>query len=285
MDKLADKSAVWNLSCREWAHFVKNSPAYQLNMQFVVNVIKDLGSKVIMDIGCGTGDLSKKILHSIPGVDLIYLDQSVNMLNSAKTLLRGSGRGYLLDFCTPFNEKRMLLGKNYFADLIVCHITFPLSAAELDKFGDFLNFCDLCLSDAGYVVLTLNNTALQIEEDSFDPMKDIFRQELNAAVSELDLADAYRSEKHLKIDSKELREAIDKTGKFRVVSRFKNVLPFSMRERIDLWKVPAIFDNVFVYERFNEDVFNALFSMLGSRLLGKSTQDMITESYIISKTI
>lgn len=282
---MADKSAVWNFSCREWAYFVKNSPAYQLNMQSVVNVIKGLGSKVIMDIGCGTGDLSEKILHSIPGADLIYLDQSVNMLNSTKTLLRGSGRGYLLDFCAPFNEKRLLFGKNHFADLIVCHITFPLSAAELDKFGDFLNFCDLCLSDAGYVVLSLNNTALKIDEDFFDPMKDIFRQELNAAVSEVGLADAYRLERHLKIEERDLNNVINRTGKFRVVSRFKNVLTFSMRERVNLWKVPAIFDNVFFYERFNEDAFNAVFSGLSSRLLAKSTQDMITENYIISKSI
>lgn len=85
-----------------------------------------LHPKKIIDIGCGTGELLRRIVNRVPAVDVVGIDHAKSAVDRARNLVP-SGRWYVADLYTFESERDF--------DLVICtevleHLQRPEHAVE-----------------------------------------------------------------------------------------------------------------------------------------------------------
>ncbi len=74
---------------REWnaeTYHRVSEPHVQWGMR-VLDRLPLAGDELVLDVGCGTGRLTEKLLERLPNGRALAVDQSVNMLDSARRYL------------------------------------------------------------------------------------------------------------------------------------------------------------------------------------------------------
>jgi trans-aconitate 2-methyltransferase len=74
---------------REWnaeTYHLVSEPHVQWGMR-VLDRLPLAGDELVLDVGCGTGRLTEKLLERLPNGHALAVDQSVNMLDTARRYL------------------------------------------------------------------------------------------------------------------------------------------------------------------------------------------------------
>jgi len=277
------KKDLWNLSVNQWDNFINHSYAYRTNMQKIVRVVKDMKPSCVMEVCCGTGQLTRMLADSIHDCKLIFVDRSPRMISRCEEKLGSSAVGYVFDVTDPSASTDYFFGDHPFVDLIICHISIPIPEIGIENFINFLDFCFTCLNMEGHLVISLLNTTLKIENDTFDQKKDIFRESLKTFSKNAGIGKHYRPKPKELISQSDFNALIMETGRFEIVSQFPNVYPFTMQERLNMWKTPAVLDTLLDYEEIEKTQLENIFKQLENAVSGKSTPDMSVVNYVIKK--
>jgi ubiquinone/menaquinone biosynthesis C-methylase UbiE len=279
------KKDLWNLSVNQWDNFINHSYAYRANMQEIVKIVKDINPSCVMEVCCGTGQLTRMLADSLKDCQLVFVDKSSKMISRCEEKLRSSALGYVFDVTDPSANTEYFFGDQPSVDLIICHISIPIPEIGIENFVNFLNFCFDCLNMGGYLVISLLNTTIKMENDKFDPKKDVFRESLKTFSKNAGFGKHYRPKSKDLISQSDFKRVIIKTGRFEIVSQLSKVYPFTMQERLNMWKTPAVIDTVLDYEEIEKKELNSVFKQLENAVSGKSTPDMSVVNYVIRKRI
>src|SRR2546426_534850 len=82
---------------REWNanvyHRVSN-PQLEWGLPVLARLPLD-GAELVVDVGCGTGRLTEQLLARLPLGRVVAIDQSANMLDTARAYLTDRGAGHI----------------------------------------------------------------------------------------------------------------------------------------------------------------------------------------------
>lgn len=64
-------------------------PDYDLLQSLVVNVLRELDAREVLELGTGSGETARRLLDALPQTRLYGIDSSREMLRAARSMLRG----------------------------------------------------------------------------------------------------------------------------------------------------------------------------------------------------
>lgn len=277
------KKDLWNLSVNQWDNFINHSYAYGTNMREVVEIVEKLKPSCVMEVCCGTGQLTRMLADRLQDCKLIFVDKSPRMVSHCEEKLGSSAVGYVFDVTDSSASTDYFFGDHPFVNIIVCHISIPIPEIGIDNFINFLNFCFAYLKMNGHLVISLLNTTVKIEDDKYDQKKDVFRESLKTFSENAGVGKHYRQKTKELIGQSDLEKLILETGRFKIVDRISKVYPFTMQERLNMWKTPAVLDTLLDYEGIERSQLNKILIQLENTVSGKNTPDMSVVNYVIKK--
>ncbi len=119
------------------------SPATIFRNNLFVNKIKELGSKEILDAGCGSGELIISILNKVDGINISGFDLSNDVIEKNKKRIK-KARFFTQDLSKKINNI-----KNKY-DLVICSEVIE----HLKDWRIAIDNLSLVVNQGGYVIVT-----------------------------------------------------------------------------------------------------------------------------------
>ena len=120
-------------------------PSYDEMLEAVARCVPST-SRRILELGCGTGELSKKILKRCPNAQIIALDYSPRMIEFARKKMVEAGyqqwSGIEADFGEWANNSELEIGTEFDAcvsSLAIHHLSDEMKAKLFQRIGKSLN--------------------------------------------------------------------------------------------------------------------------------------------------
>ena len=274
---------IWDRSVEQWQYFIGHSFAYQQSMAELAAEIAEHQPRCFIDLCCGTACLSARLRELLPDCKIVFADHSAHMLAAGQRALGTSGAAVQIDLtaCPPPGATGPGLPRD--ADCLACHCALPLEPGNDQALHNFLATCSECLRPGGRLFLRLNNTCTAIDGDPYDPEHDVFRQLLERLATELGVSGAMRRDPPRKLTPMDISRAIERSGTLEEESKQHRSYPFTMAERLNLWRVPAILDTLFRLDRVDTAVLARLYERLERELPRSQTADVLTVTYVVSR--
>jgi 8-oxo-dGTP diphosphatase len=232
--KVADGNE-WNSSVEAWSSFLDNHPIYDETMQDLLDHAEVRGTDRVLELGCGTGQLSKRIAERlVHGGRLVLVDNAVQMIEASKSQMKGSQDKveYLL---SDVRSPQPLYGpaRSMRYDKIICHFSFHHFIDLTTTVFKFASKWRSMLAPDGKVVLSVHDTLLADEDGTYDDK----------------LRDAFAAEGFAVIPALHSFRVSDIVGDFKnagyeLVVDSKQTYERTYRDRVSMWKSPMILKGI-----------------------------------------
>lgn len=260
--------SLWDLSAVEWARFASTCNAHMASMRFLCEFGDFSGVENVIDVACGDGATSEILSKCIGNGRLTVLDASPQMVARAKTVLPNTVR-FSLQVVPPRNNARMIdLVPPY--DVVVVHLSLPSIANSLASLSEFARWSRIILADTGHLLIAAHNTAVHLEQSTFDIKNDPLRE----AIREFTDKKLWRNPRNGPVFTvQDIEGAIAEAGYSLQQSRVQS-FPLTMRDRVAMWSTPAVLDDMIDVHRTSAEQRKELMSKVWTRVAGKATPDM-----------
>jgi len=236
------RPSVWDLSAMDWNVFCRESPVMDAEMMGLIDIAGQVGGRTVLDVGCGTGELSKLLLRSAPR-RVVALDRSPQMLLLAKQQLPYSGAIHFALCNVPTscgeNPERNLDLEDQRFQLIFLHQVLPPVASDRESLVALANWCRSRLAPDGKIALAAHDGAVKIDKSPWD---DPFRNQLAALAKANPALLPHLRRPQSKLDPEEVESAFMEAGLTLTATADKRI-GVTMNDRALLWHVPAILDS------------------------------------------
>ena len=258
-------------------------------MESMRNLIKfitpESGDK-ILELGCGTGNLTNLIAKKYPFVKkLVVIDSSSQMLEFCINRFQNKNMVDIRQF-DPYESSslgfKFVLEDNY--KYVISHLSFPFPEDSKKDFRKLVERVSKIIQTSGYFIITVHNVVVEIEDDMYErntdsfinDMVDLFKKHYNRKAIRMLSRNKYSEEDFLKIFTGDQLFKLEdmKTVKY----------PFKMLDRISMWKVPAILGTLIDLRIANKkDVNDLIFNKLTDKYIDKKTADIRTKTFTFKK--
>lgn len=275
---------LWDLSVQEWSDFVSNSNSYLNNMDLLISLaaIKD-GDK-ILEVGCGTGELARKVIGIGKEIDFYIVDKSPEMIEFCNKTIDKRIKMRVFDVTDSQIDTEFHLGKGNSFDKIISHLTFPIPEEPIENFRSLIEFINKYLKRGGRFLLSIHNTAIKVEGDNYKPKEDFLRRAIRDNLEEMGLKKIYRQINREEYTADTFDHLFCKSYGYKKVLEKNERHSFTMTERLSMWKVPAVLNTLLNYQDLPEDKKLELFSRLSNKFSQGITEDIITKTFVYEKS-
>jgi SAM-dependent methyltransferase len=261
------KTNNWDNSFDKWEKYIHDCQAYQNSINDFIDYMKLSESDRLIDLGCGTGILSEKIIKVFNKIELALVDNSPGMIHKAKINIGNRCKYYLLNI----QDDITLYG---LYNKIAIHRAIEALDNEI-YLGKVANWCYNNLSIGGCVYISITNTKIHITNDTYKKEADIFRETMKRIVK-----NNYKNAKFIENVDKITIEEIDKTfleKGFIVNNDISNEKKYSLRitDRIALWSTPAIFYTFVDKDSVKDIDIKNVMSEVEDEITNQNTPDLI----------
>lgn len=270
--------SLWDQSARSWHDFTSDCQAYKDSMRHLCDVAKFGGAERVLDVACGDGTTSQ-ILHGSVG-HLTVLDSSPQMLNGARSILGERASYALLSIPTTGSDPAIDLEHNNKFDAIVIHLAIPAVADSELALKTLAQWCCTLLTSEGKLILSVHNTAVRIEQSTHQVKSDPLRKVLGSiARSDAELKQHYRTKHYRQFTPTEIRDTIVNVG-FTVKTEEVAEFSFTMKDRINMWRVPFVLDGLFDVECLSAIQIETVLGRAESMLLDQQTPAVVVQYWV-----
>jgi len=264
------RRSLWDLSIKQWARFSQKCSAHRESMKTTVEFADIQNTDSVLDLGCGTGHVSKIIKDLHPSINLTLLDASPQMINTAKSVL-GDQIKYAL--CKiPSDDKQCEIGSLKDFDLIIIHLSLPAAAKEICELDSLAKWCKHHLSDTGKVVIAAHNTAVDIES-SYSKENDLLRNEIKKQLCSIGMSDIYRKLEKPLFKPEQIEQSFSEKG-FVCKGKQKRSYKMEMGDRLLMWRAPVVINDLVEAEKMSEDKIDLLINKVEIAVGDQDTPDM-----------
>jgi ubiquinone/menaquinone biosynthesis C-methylase UbiE len=235
--------SLWDWSVSEWDEFTCAYPGMQKSMTDLINMA-DLGTHdKVIDLGAGTGVLSRLVLDKIPQGCLTLLEASPVMLNACQKAL---GEDRRLEFALhrlldPTSSDIDIRDRKY--DAIFCHMSLNAIVHNSEDLHGFARWCSDRLNNGGKVILNAHNGALRMSRPKgYETWKDPLRMRMSEIITRQGEANQLRRAETPIFDEGQVKEAFEHVDLY-LTAREEVTMGISIPDRIQMWSAPAILDS------------------------------------------
>ncbi len=275
---------MWDISVEEWDSFVSECDAYQKNMDLTIDKCDVRDGDRILEVGCGTGLLAQKLIESGKRIQLTIVDRSPQMIKFCEKNLDSRIKKIPLDITDSRSDTLFFLGAYGGFDKIISHLTFPIPEESQEKFELLLKIISNLLHPSGKFVLSILNTSVHIESDTYNVNGDFFREGI---YEQLDVLGLSHVSKHLhrKVFTNQEIEELAKQYNMIKTDEVNSSYSFSMKERISMWKVPAVLNTILEYNQLPDEKRIKLFSNIEAFYSHRKTKNLATKTFVFEKVV
>ena len=262
--------SMWDQSAADWSTFCENSALMSQEMSGLIGFAGQVTGKDVLDLGCGSGEMSKKLLRA--GVSrLVALDQSPQMLGLAKQQL-GDASNVSYALCrVPTRDRENLDLEGQRFQMIVLHQVIPAIAFDKSTLIELARWCLLYLSPGGTVALAAHDAVVELDNRKWE---DPYRAQLRAlAIGNPRMAPKLRTPRP-KLRKEDIQDAFADAG-FKLDNFNVGTLRNTMAERALMWSVPAVLDSFVDVNYIGLDEARALSRQAAELVKGQETKDRI----------
>ncbi len=241
-----DTNNLWEISADAWGNFENRFGIYSTIMDKFIDFCKIRNTERIIDLGCGTGLLTSKIIRKNQQVNILLLDNSAQMLSKANKLF--SGNDNVRSILSNAQSSEPLYGnlktKRY--NKILTAFSLQCFLNHNDSINSFVTRWKSHLNDCGEIILLIHNSCLtatdftQYIPSEFVGWNDPLREGMQKVAQNMNLnirADLRRTFGLLEIDS-----GFTTAGFTKVDSAFC-LFDRTIDDRKEMWRVPAILNS------------------------------------------
>lgn len=275
--------SVWDNSVIQWNNFISQSEAYRKNMRNVILSLNLVNGLNVLEIACGNGVFGKLIQKEGHDLNLFLTDNSGKMLKACEHNLNHNKTKILyFDPVENAYNWNMFFPENIKFDRIVSHLSFPFPEMDDDDFERLIDFLYSSLNDNGLVVISVHNTTVSIDNDTYSKESDDFRLTLISKFKSQFGRKAIRKIESKKIMEKEFSAFFAKKG-FNVVGRKSYEYNFTMHDRVRMWSTPSILNSMFDLTRCNLSKVRKIMNEMSGIYGDRTTLPLSSVIYTISK--
>jgi len=260
---------IWDWSAEAWDAFERQFPVYSRVMDDVFTFGEIHRDHKVLDIGCGAGRALENKVDQLSEGALVLLDLSPQMISAAKRLL-----GHRENVHFIAGDATMPLFGSYEGqkfDRVIAHFSAPALIEKCRSVQRFASTLTDKLRDTGQVVLVIHNSFIECERPpGFEKWSDPLRQELEQAIISKGLQAYLRRELKRKFSAAEIKEGFREAG-FALEDCRKEVYARSMRDRIAMWRAPAVSDSFVDIIAIGQNKWSALLEEVEVRVGDKET--------------
>ncbi len=264
------RPSIWDQSAADWSIFCLNSQLMSEEMSGLIAFAGPLIGKNVLDLGCGSGEMSKQLLRA--GVSrLTALDQSAQMLRLARQQLGDASNVHYALCSVPARGREDLDFAGQKFDLIVLHQVLPTIAANKTSLTALARWCLSYLTPGGTVVLAAHDSIVELERSTWvDP----FRTQLNFLFNaHLHTTEKFRRPEP-KLRKKDIHDAFADAG-FLLDKFDRQAICNTMSDRSRMWSVPAILDSFVDINLVGLDTARGLSRQAAEAVQSQETKDRI----------
>lgn len=239
------KDNAWNASPEVWDKFEIKHRIYEKTMSDLVEFSQIPDKGKVLDIGAGTGRMSKIIKKTVKLKKLVLLDNSSQMLGYVTNLdNKKDSNESIIDFIlTDARNSRPLYGayENMKFDRILCHFSMQLILTDNLNEETLSHIWKKHLKKRGRLIFSLHNTLFSgYEPKGYEKWEDPLRKKL----VEYAQKNGYQQLDFRKYEIDDLISHFKMAGLNFIEKKFIEYKR-TMSDRLDMWKVPGIFTNSF----------------------------------------
>lgn len=266
-------SNIWDQSVEEWDRFELNYPVYSNVMKSLCEFGEISREHNVLDLGCGTGRSSLRLAGYIPDGSLTVLDSSPQMVRKAEELLSGNSRVSLV-----VADARMppygVVNRMKF-DRIVVHFSFPGVVDNESSTESFACNWKYSLKQDGEMLIAIHNSFIECDTPTgFEGWSDPLRSELRRAAQAVGVDSYIREDVRYKFTVDEIVNGF-RDGGFHLKKIDTKVFERSMRDRIAMWKVPAVLNSFLDVREVDNQKMDQLLSIVSKGVKGMDTMPTI----------
>jgi SAM-dependent methyltransferase len=197
----------------------------------------------VLDIGSGSGDSAAIILEHYPGVSIVLLDGSPQMVRLLKGRFHGEPRvRFALCHLPSLDGSSVDLGQDRFS-FIVLHQSLSELVKSLGSLDELAMWCGRWLWADGQCLLCAHNTVVGTDAPKgFETWKDPFRAELAKKLKGTRYKQYVQEGPHMIV--RDQIEAAFTSHSFTLEDSRQEVIELDFEERRRLWHVPAVMDTL-----------------------------------------
>jgi ubiquinone/menaquinone biosynthesis C-methylase UbiE len=234
---------LWDWSVSEWDEFTCAYSGMRVSMNHLLEMADLRPQERVIDLAAGTGNLSRLILDKIPQGSLTLLEASPVMLNACQKLL---GEDRHIEFALhrlldPTSSDIDIRECKY--DTIFCHMALTAIAHNLEDLRGFARWCRDRLKPGGKVILNAHNGALRMKRPKgYETWVDPLRKRMIEIITRQGEGNHLRGADIPIFDEENIKEAFEQFD-LCLSDRHETTFGISIRDRIQMWSVPAILDS------------------------------------------
>lgn len=254
------------------------------SMNILIQMAKLNGSESIIDIGAGSGEISKLILDSIPNGDLTLLDSSPKMIEKAQILLKNYSNVQYIIKNLNFTSKNTVKTINKKYNYIFCHMSLAAIVVHSSNLDDYIQWCSQHLGRDGKILINAHNGILtgKKEINGYKKWKDVYRTSLNEVLKKYNLELYQENNQQYTFKEDEILGAFQRNG-FSLDDFREDKIEISMQDRALMWKTPAIFNTQAKISEIGIRKVKLIIDEVLQKTLGKETMPRIVKSWLFKK--
>ena len=278
----------WDMSVEEWEEFESDGSTYDKSMNdFAAKVVEKGGTK-ILELGSGTGKLAEKILQKSNKLEHIMLtDFSGKMLEYCKRKFNEDKR-VSIQFFNPYESGKIIDGLysvGHRFSCVISHLSFPFPEDSRSEYLCLINMVNNLLVDNGRFIICIHNVVIDLQEDAYDRSKDNLVQDLEGLFSAKYGRKCLKRLGRTKYCQDDFKEIHTLNDFMLEEDGTVNSYHFSMKDRINMWQVPAILNTMIDSQYLGDKrINNAIFSELREKYDNMPTANVTTMTYVFRKS-
>lgn len=262
--------SIWDSSAEQWSQYARQSGVLVHGARIVAEMMSPQAGDSVLDVGSGSGDSASTILERHPGVSMVLLDGSPQMVRLLRSRFHGEPRvRFALCHLPSLDGSSVDLGQDRFS-FIVLHQSLSELVKSLGSLEELAMWCGRWLRAGGQCLLSAHNTVVATDKPKgFENWKDPFRMELAKRLKRTRYKQYVQEGPHM-IAQGDIEAAFKSHG-FTLEERRQEVIELDFEERRRLWHVPAVMDTLVHAGTTNSNEINGLVDDVVDLLRGQKT--------------
>ncbi|HEU0157090.1 MAG TPA: class I SAM-dependent methyltransferase [Stellaceae bacterium] len=257
------------------------------SMAYLIEVGGITGDETVLELGAGSGETSKTLVHRIHSGQVTLLDASPQMVALATRVFERDNHVDLALCSVPeYTVDHIDLGEREFTTIVI-HQSFQDLATAFSRNLEVLGrWCIEKLLPGGRLIVAAHNTVVETERPpGYETWEDEFRRVLYTEIRRIPEWRSHirpRQQDHL-YKPEHIEKSFLSQG-FELRRKEKLTIQMSMNERILMWSVPAVMNAIVDVQTGGTDPIDKVCARLNDKFQGLPTMPRTTTYWVFQRS-